>query len=223
MSSGAVGQVEASRRQAGRITSPMALTDNLIYMWAVWSGFRSTAVIRHGFALVGPMPTLAQTLMGQWLVGPLPLVLPVMADTWSLDRLYCQDLVPGTAVDEDFAGSLTATGGSFADPLPGQDAAVITWYSDLIGRANRGRTFWPGLSLAQVQSGVLKPSAASAFGDYGEAMLDAFTPRIAPPYAQLGTISKQENGAPRGPVLIETTQFLVRTDYGIRRSRRTVS
>lgn len=196
------------------------MTDDLVHMWAIWDGFGALAAVRHSFAFVASMTSLAQTVMGTWHTGVLPHVLPYMASDWTLDRLYCEDVVPGTVAPIDFAGSVGDAGSDTGSPVPGQSSVITTWYSDLRGRSNRGRTFWPGLAVSALTSGVLGPVPHSAFVDYANAMLDAFTPRIAPPAAQFGTLSKQLDGAPRGPVLMETTFFTVRNSLGSVRRRR---
>lgn len=199
----------------------MALTDDLVYMWAIWEGFEAQAAFRHPFVMAGSSPTLKQQLMTEWYDNALPLVLPAMADTWSLDRLYCQDVAPGTAADLDWSGTINATGGSFADPLPGQVAAILTWYSVLQGRSYRGRTYWPGLSTAAVQSGILKPTVSAIFGAYGDYMMTHFGPDATLPYAVLGTITRQHDGVATVPELIPTETYLVRSNFGVQKRRRT--
>lgn len=218
-SSGGVGQVEESRRVRGGITSPMPFTDELGYMWAVWSGFTTTATIRHGFAFASSSSVVRQAVMATWVVSIVPILQDSMSDEYTLDRVYCQDIVPGTAVDQDYVGTLNVPGLNGSGALPGQDAVVISWLSALRGRSNRGRTYWPGLACDQLQSGIVSSGALGPFVDYAVAMLAAFGPTAVVPPARLGTISKQEDGIPRGPVLLETVDFFVRSAMGVRRRR----
>lgn len=198
----------------------MPLTDNLVRMWAVWEGFTNQAAWIHNFSLVSMSSSIKQDLMTTWLTGVLPSILPVMSSDYDLTKLYVQDIVPGTDPDEDFAGGLTAIGTDSSGPVPGQSSVVVTWNSTLSGRSNRGRTYFPGLAVGQLSDGLLGFGAQAAYAAYANALLDAFTPRVAPPFAQLGTISKQQSGSPRGPLLIETTDFIIRLSLGVRKKRR---
>lgn len=198
----------------------MALTDDLVYMWAVWEGFGCTAAIRHGFVMAGSSPTLKQQLMQEWITSSLPILLPRMSNDWTLDRLYCEDIAPGTAPAQDWAGTLTQAGLSGSGTLPGQVAVITTWYSPLPGRANRGRTYWPGLAMGSIESGILTSGANLAFNNYADDLLARWGAEATLPYARLGTISRQLDGMPRGPELIETSGFAVHQSPGTQKRRR---
>jgi hypothetical protein len=160
-----------------------------------------------------------QAVMATWLSSILPIVQDSMSSEYLLERLYVQDKVPGTSSDQEYVGALTFQGTNNSGPLPGQCSVVTTWYSALSGRSNRGRTFWPGLAVDQLSGGVLGAVAAVAFSDYAAALLAAFGPDAVVPPARLGTISYQLDGTPRGPVLVETVDWFVRSSLGVRRRR----
>lgn len=197
----------------------MPFTEELGYLWSVWSGFTSDATFRHGFAMAGSSSSLRQALMAQWVTSLLPILTPIMSSEYTHQRLYWQDKVPGTSIDQEYVGVLDQQGEDDSGALPGQASALITWYSGLSGRSNRGRTFWPGVAAGQLVSGLLGASALTVLGDYATAMIAAFGPTATLPVARLGTISYQVDGVPRGPVLIETVDWFVRAAMGVRRKR----
>lgn len=197
----------------------MPLVDDLTYMWSVWSGFACTAAFRHGFTMAGSSPVLKQQLMQEWVTSKLNILLPVMSDEWTHQRLYCEDITPGTAPPQEWVGSLTQQGLDSSGSLPGQISVITTWYSPLQGRANRGRTYWPGVASGQLLSGLLGGTASSAFNAYAAAMLASWGADAVLPYARLGTISRQLNGSPRGPELIETSDWVTHISLGVQKRR----
>jgi len=54
-------------------------------------------------------------------------------------------------------------GTSGADPLPGQNAALITWTTAFRGKEGRGRTYLGGFTESAITSGVLTSGLVSAF------------------------------------------------------------
>lgn len=198
----------------------MSLTDDLVYLWAVWDGFGVTAATRHGFAMAGSSPALKQMLMQDWATNSLVILLPMMSSNYNLVRLYCEDVAPGTAPPQEWVGALTQVGLSTGEAMPGQVAVITTWKSDLAGRANRGRTYWPGVGVVAFEDGLLGPAGNLAFNAYAADLMARWGPEAILPYARLGTISRQLDGVPRGPLLIETTHRTVHPSPAMQKRRR---
>lgn len=198
----------------------MPLTDDLVYMWTVWDGFGVTAATRHGFAMAGSSPVLKQQLMQEWATNSLVILLPMMSSNYTLVRFYCEDVTPGTSPPQEWAGVLDQVGLATGEAMPGQVAVLTKWRSDLAGRSNRGRTYWPGAGLVAFEDGLLGPAGNLAFNAYAADLLARWGPEATLPYARLGTISRQLDGAPRGPELIESVHATVHSSPAVQKRRR---
>lgn len=70
---------------------------------------------------------------------------------------------------------LTGTGSQSGDLLPLQAAALISWRTGLIGRANRGRSYIPGLTEGAQSGGVIEALTLNNLNVLGNAILVTWT------------------------------------------------
>jgi len=90
-------------------------------------------------------------------------------------------------------GLFPVTGTSGADPLPGQNAALITWLTGTRGKSFRGRTYIPGLTEASITSGVLTAGFVTALQTFEN---DVIT------NANVGVISRYHDSALRNSGIV---------------------
>lgn len=115
-----------------------------------------------------------------------------------------------------FLGDWTPIDGTNgSDPLPGQNAAIVSWKTGRRGASYRGRTFLGGMTEAQVTSGVLAAAYVTAI----EAFADLI---VAPGGHDFVVLSRVQNG----DVLAEAigtsiTGYTIPTHFGTQRRRRT--
>lgn len=86
------------------------------------------------------------------------------------------------------ATSWPVTGTSGADPLPGQNAALMSWRTALRGRSYRGRTYIGGLTESAVTSGAITPGLSTAMQSFISDVVSNGT---------IGVISRYHDGALR--------------------------
>jgi hypothetical protein len=103
------------------------------------------------------------------------------------------------------------SGTSGADPLPGQNAALVTWKTATRGKSFRGRSYFGGLTENAITSGVLATGLEGA-------LLTAATTFTG--LATFGVISRQHNGALRtNGILTLFNQAVVHSHIATQRRR----
>lgn len=102
-------------------------------------------------------------LIDKWQSIVRPYYVGCMSDTMALTLLRCVDLATGDVVEVPDTTPGTVGG----DPLPLQNAAVITWRTGIAGRSYRGRTYMPGLTEGHQSMGILDSTIMTALGNYG--------------------------------------------------------
>jgi hypothetical protein len=61
------------------------------------------------------------------------------------------------------------------NPVPRESAVVTTWYTALAGRSRRGRSFWAGASVLDMQNdGTLSTAAGAGWQDAMDALVAGF-------------------------------------------------
>lgn len=106
------------------------------------------------------LATLAAELSEAFTVGPLD----IMSAEAILEETRVRIATPeGEVVFTDTAG---ANGGTSGQSLPPSAAWPLTKFSAFGGRANRGRMFLPGISIAAVNSaGAIEPSSSNGMSE----------------------------------------------------------
>ena len=133
-----------------------------------------------------------------------------LSEDVTLHELRCEDVVPGTGATAFWTGPATWQGDYLGPGLPPNCAAVLQWRSDLLGRANRGRTYFAGYPMAAVDPG------SDNWGALGQTHLEAFGTAMMAQFSRvtglssvgfLVVCSRQLDGVPRGPVGIQVDRY----------------
>jgi hypothetical protein len=109
---------------------------------------------------------------------------PLMATTSHLLDLSARDMAAVTNPVFISTGS-PADGTGTEDPMPSQDAIVLTEHVNLRGRGLSGRMYWSGWTeLANAGAGQITPAAQTAMNGFGSALFAAIqantlTPAVA--------------------------------------------
>lgn len=133
-----------------------------------------------------------------------------------------ESVYPGTQASHEQTYSEVAGGNAGSELLPPQCAMVITWKSDVAGRAYRGRTYDAGLLEEDQVAGVWQSGVITNRETFVTQMLAVFGNGGTDANWQFGTISRVLNGVERPtPIWTATTSGVVRpTVYN--QTRRTV-
>lgn len=111
---------------------------------------------------------------------------------------------------------------STQDSLPDNVALVITEYTALRGRRNRGRSYWAGLTEgANAANGVLDPTTAAGLQTQWNAYLATWSGSgVSPVVATYGrTVHKNGSVTTWTPDAHDITSFLVRSTWHSQRKR----
>lgn len=95
----------------------------------------------------------------------------LLVDDIILQDITLTTLTPGGALQ---AVEAVNQAGSIAQlPLPNEAALVTTWRTALVGRSFRGRSFWPGLAVTQMEAnGTLNNGSTATFQTTFNALVD---------------------------------------------------
>ena len=163
-----------------------------------------------------------QQLVDEWADNLLDPWFHNISEDVTLDTLTCEDVVPGTGPTALWTGT-TAWQGDYPGPaLPPQVAGVISWRSALQGRANRGRTYVPGMPMAAVDPGSDDWNAIGQehLEEFGEQQMTIYSRTTGgSSIAFFVVCSRQLNGVPRGPVGIQIDDFRIRFQVATQRRR----
>jgi hypothetical protein len=126
---------------------------------------------------------------------------------------------PEYGYDYTVPGSPVGTAGS-GDELPPQDAAVITWKTGKVGRANRGRSYmWPAPEASQ-HRGAWNATYQGYLAAYADAAMLVGSPPVTAGW-QLGVLSWYLDGVKRAtPKFTPVTSYVVRDQVFTQRRRR---
>lgn len=127
-----------------------------------------------------------------------------------------------TDIRTETGAQLTYLGGSFptaglsgSDPLPGQNAGLVSWGTDFRGASYRGRTYVGGLVESAITSGLMTPATHAA-------LVDAAAYIVAS--GGFTVLSRQHNLAPRAAAVGKPiTSATVHTHMATQRRRSFVS
>jgi hypothetical protein len=109
-------------------------------------------------------------------------------------------------------GTWPLAGGSGTDPLPGANAAIISWTTALRGRSYRGRTYFGGLTEGAVTSGTVTAGLLTAMDDFIDSVVTL---------GDLGILSRVHNKVPRDSgVLHIITGGSAKAEFATQRRRR---
>lgn len=113
------------------------------------------------------------------------------------------------------------------DMLPPQNAVVISWRTNNVGRSYRGRTYLPFFVVNQIDAlGVLDTGVRDALATAADAFIGAWDPKVLASGrgVQFCIRSAFSNGAPRvPPILTSVTDEKVGLIVDTQRRRRTPS
>lgn len=180
-----------------------------------------------GFRAITSDPLWRENIADEWIDALAPTFYEPLAEDTQLLEVVVVDVLPGTAPNFTATPISPIHGGGPLDqqPLPVKVAAVITWYSALQGRSNRGRSYVFGLpqeashNAEFIESGYVDLLTAFA-GD----MLGQWGPAGSSDQAELVVISRQENLVVRPePVGVPILDFAVRDVLHSQRRRQTGS
>jgi hypothetical protein len=177
---------------------------------------------RLGFRALTASLTWRQELADEFCSTVLPVWYSGLGLDVELREVRVSDVVPGTGLDVRGDTGGIVNGEVDSPLLPPQCAAVITWYSSLAGRSNRGRSYLAGLTQAyQLENRNL-------WNDDGQNYLNELGTVIMAQYSRtagisslgfLVVISKQMNGIPRGPLGVQVDDWTYRARMGTQRRR----
>lgn len=101
-----------------------------------------------------------------------PLIKPVLANGATYNGMLVQKILPLPITRRAVAVTNAGIGTAGATSVPKQCAALITWYTELTGRAQRGRTYWPFAATAmQNTAGELAGGTVTNYIALGNALL----------------------------------------------------
>ena len=147
---------------------------------------------------------LAELMWEQWAL----LVMPNLSTSYSLSSVSVADQSAADAPVAVYSTTPTPTGSVAGDALPLGSSCVVTLRTAARGRTARGRIFVGLLAEADASSGQLTPTRAD--GIRGAIASLGFAVNIAG--WELGVLSLQENGVPRGTGLFRpVTSIVVRS------------
>lgn len=90
-----------------------------------------------------------------------------------INSLIVSDVVPGTRPRKVIAIG-PHVGGYGGNGIPGVCAGVISWITDLRGPSNRGRSYIPGVSVADVTVGTLATAAVTTLTNFANLFFTPF-------------------------------------------------
>lgn len=119
---------------------------------------------------------------------------------YGVDMFTVKNLQTGHDGEQfELAPAVAIVGGSATDPLPSQDALVVSWRTPLAGRKFRGRTYLAGWATAALETDnpTIDPANVTLVGNAARALITGlgadFRPlavwsRIEPPAGGLVTV-----------------------------------
>lgn len=132
----------------------------------------------------------------------------------SFERIIATDIRTEGAAQYVSTSGFPVAGTSGADPLPGQNALLVSWFTGFRGKSGRGRSYFGGLTEAAITSGVATPGLVTA----AEEMADDLINDLNMP---LGVLSRFKDGSERAEGVIELVQARkVATQIATQRRRR---
>lgn len=152
----------------------------------------------------------AEDLANQWATDLTLLYRGLFGGGVAITDLSVRPIAPAT---EFFDLNLGAQAGTLAgQTLPLPNAPIITWRSDLIGRRNRGRTFFPPPTENEQDGGSISAALITALTNFGDAAMQLL--ELGVPQWQM--VVHSEVGGTDVPV----TSFVVRSIMGTQRRRK---
>lgn len=155
-------------------------------------------------------PGWRQLLAEEWWIALRPRWLSGLVEDAQIRDVTVRDVVPGTAADVVYTGGGIQTGAIAGPSVPPQVAGLITWRTDLAGRAHRGRTFVPRMPRSWVEENGDRWTEAGQdyLFSYAELFYATYSRVIgSSDIAFLVVISRQLDGVPRAPVGTQVTSF----------------
>lgn len=110
-----------------------------------------------------------QALVDDWLAQVETQFLGILNTGEILDQLEVRQVLGGINALDHPVGDV-GTGGS-GEKLPPMDCALISWRTGLIGRANRGRTYFPSPFESFQAGGALTVGAVGQYQDLADVMI----------------------------------------------------
>lgn len=184
--------------------------------------FNQDVVNTWGFVQTSALPGFTgQVLVDEWQAACLTAYRACLGTSVTLTTMTARDVFPenNQIAEESLPGGTNGTG---AGPSgSSQVAAVLTWRTNLAGRAFRGRTYLPGIPSSNISNGLIIASQLTLETTFIDAMINTFGPSGTSDNFQLGIISRFLNGVERpNPVITSVQLGVPRNVPGTIRRRR---
>jgi hypothetical protein len=168
----------------------------------------------------------AADLAASWAATVIPMVKAASVSDCNWDRLTVSDTDPNGAESYDLPLTQPNPGDILGDPLPPQDAAVISLRTGVKGGRRRGRFYFPGITETTNQDGRMQGTQLTAIQALANGLINAYGPsgtendyRLVVYSPEVLTFKPPRTPKPRpGTIITNVTSYTV--DPVIRTQRR---
>jgi len=148
------------------------------------------------FQCISPFTNWRNLLAAEFRTAIVPDWMAVLGFNVVLREITVVDVLPGTGANVVLPLSPEPHGTGGTTEAPGQNAYVISWRSDGIGRSTRGRTYLFGLPLSQLGPFGWDTGSFLAVQNLVEVMFAQYGPTGFSDLARLQVISRIQEGVP---------------------------
>jgi hypothetical protein len=166
-------------------------------------------------------PDYQLSVLGPWVDHLLPLFRAARPMGWRLNTIRVEDRWPSlraAIIVEDGWGPIPDTD---VQGLPPQCTPVISWRTGIIGRSNRGRTYWGPIKLTDCEYSNVLGDGDTAVFNFADEMINRFTGATFPSNPHFAIVSRVHDGMPVLPIgtYCNVTHYSYESRFGIMRRR----